>query len=307
MVNKTQPRGSAQAAPPADPPKQEVSATVHDALSTEGFNNVPDFMRGDAGQGTEHIGREDMETPRLKLISAVNPELQQYDGLLPGMFLHTASGDIMKPPFRVVALYTDKRFILWNPRDSGGGILARADDAIHWNPPSGEFTVKLDKKDGGATVKWKLAATVEASRLAEWGTMDPADPKSQPAATEMYNFVFAFPDYPDLIPAVFSFQRGSIRAGRKLNTKLKTVRAPIYGVMMEMDSEVDKNSRNQDYYVPVVTAKGLLTDGNLYSEYKTYYEGLRSDGLKIKDIESAQDEAAEPAAEGGGKDGKPSY
>ena len=38
--------------------------------------SAPAFMRDDSGKGTEHLGRGDLEMPRLKLIQGLSPELE---------------------------------------------------------------------------------------------------------------------------------------------------------------------------------------------------------------------------------------
>ncbi len=220
---------------PATTPKDKPPSSI---MLADDLSAIPDFMRPDVGKGTENIGMEDMDTPRIKLMQGLSPELESHTDLRIGHFYHTANDLSLGASFRAVAVYTDQRYILWRPRDMGGGILARADDGEHWQPANREFEVTLDKKMGGAKVKWTTADTVARSGLAEWGSMNPDDPDSQPAATLMYNFVLAFPDRPDLIPAVISFQRTSVRAAKKLNSKLKTVRSPMFGLVLQFEQPV---------------------------------------------------------------------
>lgn len=278
-----QPKSTAVAVKPGALPPMEFGSDA----------NMPAFMRKDvqAGlTGKENIGNEDIEIPRLKLMQGLSKELEDYNDLRKGNFFHTASETIFDEPFEIVPVYLDRGYILWKPRDAGGGILARAPDGIHWSPSSGEFTVQLDKKDGGNTVTWKLAKTVQQSGLANWGTMNPSDSNSPPAATLMYNVVCAFPGHPDLMPAALTFQRSSIKIGRRFNTKLKTVRTPLFGLKFLVSSFDDSNSRGQDFKNVLIQGAGMVTDENQYNMYKMMHEGLRQTGLKIKDLESVQDE-----------------
>ncbi len=247
-------------------------------------------MRDDAGKGLANIGNDDIVIPRLKLMQGLSPELQEFDGLRIGNFFHPAAEFIFDAPFKAVPLYYDKRYILWQPRDMGGGILARADDGVHWTPARGKFDVKLDKKDGGANVTWDLGdGTVAGSGLANWGTMNPAERDSPPAATLTYNFLLAFPDEPDLMPAIFSFQRTAIKEGRKFLTKLKTQRAPIFGTVWEFGSAADNRGQNE-FFVPTVKGAGLVEDDALYQGYKQMFDTYVGKGVSIKDIETMQDE-----------------
>jgi hypothetical protein len=288
---------------PATTERRPVPAQARQQVAkTEDFGNVtnvPAFMREDVGMGKENIGREDIEVPRLKLMQGLSPELNDFNELRPGHFFHTAAEMIFDSAVLVVPVYMDRRYILWRPRDSGGGILARADDGIHWSPASGDFTVQLDKSQGGKTVTWSLAKTVQQSGLANWGTMDPSDPNSPPAATLMYSFVLAFPEHPDLMPAVLTFQRSSIKVGRRFNTKLKTVRTPLFGLQFELTSFEDSNSRGQSFHNISMRGAGLVEDEAAYNSYKNMHLSLKDQGLQIKDIEGLQDEDPEGDADAG--------
>jgi len=264
--------------------REQTSKTV---ATTQDQAQLPDFMREDLGKGMENIGQEDLEVPRLKLIQALSPEVETYNELRPGNFFHVSAEKIFTDPIRVVPIYADKRFMLWNPRDAGGGILARADDGVHWNPPNVEFSVKLDK---GPQVIWRTAKTVAQSKLADWGSSNPGDPQSQPAATLMFNYLLGFPDYPDLMPAVLTFQRSSVRVGRRFNTKLKTIRAPLYGTMFELRSTNDRNKAGKEYKNLSLTGAGFVTDKDLYERYRDLNAQFAEMGLAIKDLEGLQDE-----------------
>lgn len=282
--------------PTPAPQRTAVPATVKktELADPASLAKLPAFMREDAGMGKENIDRSDIETPRLKLMQGISDELTEYNELRAGNFFHTAAEHIFDQAFLAVPIFLDKQYILWNPLENGGGILARSPDAIHWSPSHGEFNVKLDKKDGGHNVTWRLAETVAQSGLANWGTMNPADPNSPPAATLMYNFVFAFPDFPDLMPAALTFQRSSIKQGRKLNTKLKTVRTPLFGSVFQISAYEDNNSVGQTFYNINATGAGLVGvdvgDEALYNMYRDMHMSLREQGLQIKDLESAQTE-----------------
>lgn len=276
---------------------KKPTSTKAVATVEENSRTVPAFLRKFSNQGRPDLGREDLEMPRLKLMQALSPELQERDELRAGYFWHTANEEVLKGEFEAVPIYMDKRYILWRPRDMGGGILARADDGIHWQPANEKFDVQLDKKDGGARVTWMTKKTVAESGLANWGSMDPNDPNSPPAATLMYTYVLGFPSNPDLLPAVLTFQRSSIKAGRRLNTKLMTTTVPMFGIRFRFESYLDKNSRGQDFFNVRAQMIGYLEDEGLFMEYKDMHEGFASKGLQIKDLEDAQSDDVEETVE----------
>lgn len=319
-ATKASAKPAAKPAPkPAEKPKAapaqtaKSQAVAHRQTSTalsEAEKNLPAHMQNDMGMGKEAIGQEDMDIPRLKLMQGLSKELPLFDDLKAGMFFHSATEAMFDEAIRVVPILLDKQYILWRPLEDGGGILARASDGVHWAPAAGSFDVKLDKKDGGHKVTWKLARTVAESGLANWGTMNPNDNNSPPAATLMYNFLLAFPDEPDLMPAVLTFQRSSIKIGRKFMTKLRTVRTPLFGSVFKLSSFVDHNSANQDFYNINIVGDGLVEDPDLYDMYKNLHLSLKDKGLNIRDVDSLQGDADATGAEGGGDDNsgsKPGY
>lgn len=267
---------------------------------------MPDFMRQQAGRGLESLGAGDYEVPRLKLLQAISPEVIE-GGFKPGQFYNTVLEEALDGPISCVPLYVSKAYILWRPRPpiDMGGMIARADDGVHWSPPSGEFDVKVDKR--GTTVKWKMAPTVAASGLAEWGSFDPNDPKSPPAATQMINVAMWMREYPELSPVVMTFQRGSIRAGRKFIGKLKMSTAPIYGRIFNVSSFDDKNSNGDSYKNFRLEGAGFVQDGAEFRQYESAYEMFAKLGLKVRDMEGLQDDNSSPGAGSSEADDKSAF
>lgn len=250
---------------------------------------LPDFMKDAAGLGTEALDASDVEIPRVKLMQSLSPELEEYDTLKAGDFFHTLAEINMGSTVRISPIYIDTRFILWRPQDTGGGILARADDGVNWNPPNAEFDVELKK--GGPKVKWRTADTVARSGLAEWGSSNPSDPNSPPAATRMYNMVVVFPDRPELPPAVITLQRSSIRIARRFIGKLKVTRAPSFGLIFVMSSVADQNNAGQSFKNFAFKADGFVENQEVYAQNHSIYKFFKAQGLKVKDLESVQGEA----------------
>lgn len=256
---------------------------------------VPEWAKGKAGVGTEKLTNQDIETPRIKLIQGTNPELEVYDGLKAGMFFHTlAEQSLGAGPIPIVPLFLSKRYVLWRPRKpiDMGGILARADDAVHWEPADVEFNVKVDKQ--GHMVKWKTAKTVAESGLDKWGTFDPRDPNSQPAATECHVIVVATPSFPELPPAALFLQRSAIKPARKLLGRLKITQAPIYATKFNMES-FDDEGPSGPFKNWRFTADGFVQDPEQGRLYEEMYESFKKLGVKVK-IEDEDNDA--PAADG---------
>lgn len=248
---------------------------------------VPDFMQADSRKGIENLGQGDFEVARIKLIQAISPEVEEL-GATPGEFWHTVLGRSLGSEVKIVIVYVDKRYILWRPRHEGGGILARADDGVHWSPNEGEFTVH-PIKGSQETAVWRLANTVAESGLAEWGSSVPSNSDSQPAATQMYSMVCMFPELEIGVPAVVTLQRSGIKTARKLLGNINLSRAPSFGLVFNM-RVVQEDGAEGPYYQYQFVGEGFVTDADEYGQYKNMYEAFAKMGLNIKDLEGAQDE-----------------
>lgn len=259
---------------------------------------VPEFMKGLAGAGTENLGAADVEVPRIKLLQALSPEVQEGD-FKANTFFHTVAEESLGSEVEIIPVFIEQSFILWRPRNSGGGILARSMDGIHWTPAVGEFDVKLNS---GKQVKWKLAPTVAASGLADWGSSDPDDPNSQPAATRMYNVVVVMPDFVSLSPAVLTMQRSAIKVARKFIGRLRLSNAPAFGQKFIM-SGVKDSSTAGEFFNFKFTPNGLVEDRVTFDLCRELYEAFRKKGVKVGGIEGLEGEGAEaPASAGTGED-----
>jgi len=244
---------------------------------------LPGFLQH-AGFGGLGVG--DVEISRLKLLQARSPELAEFNNAKPGEFWHSLIGARLGSTVRICPIYIDRRFILWRPREADGGILARADDGKHWTPADTEFTVKLKS---GHEVKWRTARTVALSRLDRRGSYNPSDPNSPSAATRMYSIVCSFPDRQDLPPAVVILQRAALKVATKLIGKLKILRAPSFGVMLEMASFKDK-SPSGAFYNYAFELVGPVEDRAFYEDNFAQYRFFMQQGLKVKDLEGAQED-----------------
>jgi hypothetical protein len=248
---------------------------------------LPAFVREHAELGSAG----DVKMSRLKLLQASSRELTEFNNARQGEFWHSLIDESFGPTVRICPVYIDWRFILWRPREAGGGILARADDGKHWTPADSEFAIKLKN---GHEVKWRTARTVAASGLNRRGSYDPSDPNSPPAATRMYSIVCSFPDRKNLPPAVVTLQRASIKVATKLISELKVLRAPSFGVIFEMTSFKDK-SASGEFYNYAFEMIGPVEDRPFYEENFAQFRFFMEQGLKVKDLEGAQEDEVSTA------------
>tara|TARA_X000001382_G_scaffold14966_2_gene9628 strand:- start:9545 stop:10387 length:843 start_codon:yes stop_codon:yes gene_type:complete len=256
--------------------------------------SVPDYLAQYSGEGTENVSDLTI-VPRIKLLQGLNPEVVD-DGQRAGDFYHTVAETSMGSALQIVPVYVSQSVILWRPRKDGGGILARADDGIHWDRPSQEFEVKLDT---GQKVIWNTGATVQQGGLTNFGTMDPNDKNSYPAATRMINIIAMFPEHVDLSPAAISLQRSSFKVGQQFVSKLAISKLPSWSRVFDLTSRKDRNSNNDSYFNWHFQASndtsGTIPKARIISEedvstYRGMYEHFSQKGFGLSG-EDEQDDA----------------
>ena len=247
--------------------------------------SVPDYLVQYQGEGTEHVSDLTI-VPRIKLLQGLNPEVID-DGNKAGDFYHTVAESSMGSSLKMVPVFVSQSVILWRPRKDGGGILARADDGIHWDRPNMDFEVKLDT---GKKTTWNTGKTVQQGGLTDFGTMDPDDKNSHPAATRMINIISMFPDHIDLSPAAISLQRSSFKVGQQFVSKLAISKLPSWARIFDMTSKKDHNANNESYYnwhFQANTGKGkngpvaqLIVENDV-PIYREMYEHFSNKGFGI--------------------------
>jgi len=135
---------------------------------------------------------------------------------------------------------------------------------------------------------------VATSGLDKPGSYNPSDPNSPPAAARMYSIVCSFPDRQDSPPAVLTLQRAAIKPATKLIDILKVQRAPSFGVIFEMTSFKDK-SPSGEFYNYAFEMAGILENRAFYEENFAQYRFFMEHGLKVKDLEAAQEDETSTA------------
>lgn len=275
-------------------------ATNKEVAKTGAASSLPAFMQADAasGLGKENIARDDMVVPRVALMQAVSE--QAIEGVAEiGHFWHTVLEEDLGEELDIVIVHHSKQYILWNPRHSGGGILARASNGQTWDGDfDGEIAPYKDKPK--YKVKIKVKAGDQVGRdvgLGRWGTLDPDNEDSQPAATLSHVLVCVAPDRLDFGPFVVLLQRSAEPVAKQLLSKVKLDPAPIFGQVYTMSS-VDKASPSGDFKQFAFAKNGHVTDAVLYEEAKRQNEAFTSTTVKFNETE----EDGAGADRGGGTD-----
>lgn len=214
-------------------------AKPKEELATTGVTDMvrPDFVTG-AATGTEHIGREDMQIPRILLAQKMSPEVdtsdpKNIDGLKIGDLFNGLTHEIYgRGPIDFVILRGDKpRYVEFIPREEGGGVKdpnVPADDPRTQFGPNGE----------------------------------------KPAATKFYDFVvllMPLGNDPMTRMVALSFKSTGIKIAKQLNALIKLRNAPIHSGVYRLTSVDTQNSLGKFAIMNVANA-GWVTDKALYEQ-----------------------------------------
>ena len=216
----------------------------------------------------DNFDASDVSVPQIKLLQGTSKEvINREKGAQGGYFWHTGWSKVIED-LKFVACHRRKRYVLLAPMDDGQGVLARADDAKTWDR-KGDWEVNLGKNQGNKKVRWPINNTsVVSSGLHLFGTSDPDNPNSPPAATLFYEYLVIQPDAPDDGPAILSFSRTALKVARKdLNSKIDLFRA---------------TGRPMQALVFAATPRGVDADGERY-----FTMDVRNVGFASKEVKDA--------------------
>jgi len=249
-------------------------------------------------QTRDNFDHSDIVVPRIKLLQALSAEVEAFDNAKSGNFWHTGFDMSLGDAVDFVVCSRRKKYLLVAPMEDGQGILARSEDFISWDR-TGEWKVKI--KGVREPVVWKIGhENVIKSGLDQWGTFNPDDEGSPPAATMFYEYLVLLPNHLDLGPAVLSITRSAIRKARKgLNDKIKLhagAGRPMQSLVFRMTPVDDKNPDGQGYKNFQFTANGFASE-DLYKQALELETALQD--YKVADEENLAAEEASAASGGG--------
>lgn len=193
----------------------------------ENKNALPAYLQGKENAGLSNLDASDLILPRIKLMQAISPEVLASETLKVGMFVHNVLNEPIGDggEFSFIIISHKKKYLLMAPLNDQRGVLARAEDGVHWSPPNAVFEVKL--KGVKEPQKWETKPTVRESGLAEFGSSVAGDSDSKPAAVLIYEYLVYLPDFPHLSPIVLSCARSAAKKGKDLNSKIQFRGAPL--------------------------------------------------------------------------------
>ena len=259
-----------------------------------GNQALPAHLQGGKKASFGNISASDLIVPRVKLLQATSPEVEAFDSAKTGLFWHTLAEQPLGNELRFVPLVLKKELVLWAPRGDDRGILARSSDCINWDEGYANMKFGVKIKGVKEEITYETKGSVAESKLDQFGSLNPQDPDSRPAASLTYRMLFFFPDYADLSPALVINTRSSVKAARSLISKIELKPVDHYGQLFTMGT-TDETGDEGPYKGWKYTSSGYVEDEATYARCKELYEAFKG-----KDWGAVDEGDEAPAAEGGG-------
>lgn len=264
-------------------------------------SDLPAYLQDQKYRDEDNFDSSDIVLPRIKLLQGISPEIEQHEHAKAGCFWHSGMDINLGEEIVFVPADRRKKYLLSAPLEDGQGVLARADDAKTWST-LGEWQVKL--KHVKKPVTWKITdLDLAKSGLANWGSSNPEDEDSQPAATLFYDYLVFLPDHLDLGPAIISLSRSSVRPAKKgLNDKIefhKDQGRPMQSLKFKAKS-VSETSPSGDFKNWSFISAGFNLDEDLFNSAREHIGSLST--VRIQDESDTDDGKA--AGSGAADDGK---
>jgi hypothetical protein len=193
-------------------------------------------MRGDARQGLENIGQEDLAIPFLKILEKLSPEVDKnkadkyIDGAEPGDVWDSVNEKLYKQEegFFVVPLSYKKEDIEWRLRSAGGGLVKV------W--PQSENIMSKTKKSAD-------------------GKHDMLGPDTEVLSTAQH-LVIVVDKQGGAYPAIIAMTKARLKASRKWNSKMTALKfedaqgsytPPSYGTVWRVNTTPESNDQGSWY------------------------------------------------------------
>lgn len=269
-------------------------------VAAKANNALPAHLQGGKKQSFGNIDQTDLIVPRVKLLQGISPEVEQFDNAKSGEFWHTIAGESMGKTIKGVPILVRKTYALWAPRGDDRGILARASDGVNWDQQFRGLKFTVKPKNYPHEVTYQLGDSVHDKidgnfALSEFGSSIPGDPQSAPAAALTYQFLWYFPDAPDLSPALIINTRSSVKPAKQLISKIELRPVDSFAQVFDMSVVSETNNDGDKFYNYAFTAAGYA-DEETFKITSGLYERYNSAEFRAND----ESEDADKGESGGG-------
>jgi hypothetical protein len=251
--------------------------------------NVVEFdismMEADASVGVSNMGQDDLALPFLKILSGLDPLLDELDEAKRGDLYNTVSGQIYKGKEGVMLIPCayQRRFIQWAPRGVGSG----APTAIY-EPNDARPKVERSKDDNKDYV---------------------ADGSGEYIEETHQHFVILLAEDGSMETALIAMKSTQLKKSRKWNSMIQSTtmvgkngpfQAPRFSHVYLLKTISEENSKGA-WHGWEMSIDGPVTDVKIYNRGKAFAESISAGDVVVKhtedDSSSVKESDSDPVTE----------
>jgi len=203
--------------------------------------HLQEAMERDRALGNENVSAEDQAVPRISLLQALSPQIDDVEGARPGQF-HISTTNELVDSLMVINLAFRKEWAVFKDKDLGGGFNGSYESEA-------AARAHVDTLPGNAS-DYQIIETAKHALLV-------LDEEGNPA-----------------YPAEMFFKSSALNQSRKWNSEIsiKNGNAPRFATVWKLSPLKRKNDRGT-WYVPQTEFLGYAPEA-LYNEAKALYTAI---------------------------------
>lgn len=231
----------------------------------------PSMFEMDAGVGMEDMGQEDLALPFLKILSGLDPILDEREDARKGDIYNTVTGQIYKGKdgIRVIPCAYQRRFIQWAPRGTGSG----APIAVY-EPGDERPRTERSKEDNREYVVGGNGDYIDETHQ-HFVIVINADGSAETALIAMKSTQLKK-----------SRKWNSMMASRQMTGKNGPFTPPRFSHVYLLKSQQEENSKGS-WHGWEMSVEGPVTDVNLYKRAKDFASSITSGDVVVKHVDES--------------------
>lgn len=213
-------------------------------LNSDSPSTMPAYLAEsqDKGLGNENVGSEDQAIPRISLLQALSPQIEEVEGAKTGLFHNSVTDELYEKLF-VVNIAYKREYAVFRDRNKGGGFNGSFDSREEANEAIAELP--------GAASDYGIVETGKHACL----IIDPETGEIKQ-------------------PALLYFKSTALPVSRNWNSQITTIGkdAPRFATIWELNSLKQSNDKGTWYNWSISHAGWVNED--IYNEAKEMHASI---------------------------------
>mgnify|MGYP003648139995 CR=1 FL=1 len=220
-----------------------VETTTIDLVSKD----VPAHVIKGTGLGNEEVGKDHLQTPRVKLLQQLSNEVDKnhseyLEEAIPGDFINSVTKENYGTELYILNVKFTEDFVVWKKREIGGGLIGNFKSLAEATDYLNDQSLDIDQHDIIQTQSHLLMRK---------------DPETGSLG----------------IPFIMDFASSKLRVSRSWNSQIQTKGGDRFASLWKMKSVQTANKAGQKFMNLGVEFEGWTTEED-YIEAKKLYEAL---------------------------------